>query len=105
MLLYNIFLQPERIEIIFDHKENVKVTFSNLKLIGNILYELFIDIQDELLNRPPSVYTVGNWNTLKHKFKLKISESMTVREGFFQNNELISGLASNKYIRDMYGTR
>ena len=30
---------------------------------------------------------------------------MTIRPGFFQKNELISGLASNKFIRDIYGTK
>lgn len=105
MLLYNIFLQPERVDIINGNRASLKVIFTNLKLIGNILYELFIEIQDEILERPPAIYTIGNWNNLKNTFKFKIAESMTIRPGFFQNNELISGLASSKYIRDIYGTK
>lgn len=30
---------------------------------------------------------------------------MTVRAGFYQKNELISGLADHKYIKEVYGTR
>lgn len=84
---------------------NLKVIFANVKLVGNILYELFLDIQDEMLNKAPHIYTVGNWTTLKNTFKFKVAESMTVKLGFVQKNEIISGLASNKYIRDIYGTR
>jgi len=86
MLLYNIFLQPERIEIVFDNRVSSKIIFGNLKLVGNILYELFIELQDELLERAPQIFSVGNWDTLKNTFKFKIAESMTVREGFYQKN-------------------
>ena len=73
ILLYNIFLQPERIDMIVNQKINLKVVYSNLKLIGNVLYELFIDIQDELLEKAPQFYTVGNWNVLKNIFRFKIA--------------------------------
>lgn len=43
------------------------------------MYELFVDIQDEMLNKAPHIYTVGNWVTLRNTFKFKVAESMTVK--------------------------
>lgn len=76
-----------------------------MKLVGNILYELMIDIQDNLLEKAPVIYTVGNWTKLRNRFNFKVAESMTVKPGYFQKNELISGLADHKYVKDVYGTK
>lgn len=54
-------------------KVNPQIIYSNVRLIGNILYEIFIDIQDEFLEKAPLTYKVGNWLQLKKKFNFKIA--------------------------------
>lgn len=73
ILLYNILLQPERIDMQVTTKVSPQIIYSNVRLIGNILYEIFIDIQDELLEKAPLSYKVGNWLQLKNKFNFKIA--------------------------------
>lgn len=73
ILLYNILLQPERIDMQVTTKVSPQIIYSNVRLIGNILYEMFIDIQDELLEKAPLSYKVGNWLQLKNKFNFKIA--------------------------------
>lgn len=70
----------------------------NISLIGNVLYELFISIQDELLERSCQAYTLDNWGGLKNKFNFKIAESMIIDGSKHQEKELISGLWSHKYV-------
>jgi hypothetical protein len=102
ILLFNILLQPDRIGIQVASSVNPSIIYSNLRLIGNILYELFIDVQDQYLEKAPILYKIGNWLQLKKRFNFKISQSMTLKEGFYQKNELISGLASHNYIQSIY---
>lgn len=73
ILLYNILLQPDRIDMQVTTKVNPQIIYSNVRLIGNILYEIFIDIQDEFLEKAPLTYKVGNWLQLKKKFNFKIA--------------------------------
>lgn len=105
ILLFNILLQPENIDMQISYTYDRTIIFSNMKLVGNILYELMIDIQDNLLEKAPVIYTVGNWTKLRNRFNFKVAESMTVKPGYFQKNELISGLADHKYVKDVYGTK
>lgn len=55
-----------------------------------------------MFERCPAIYRIGNWKNIQGKFDFKISESMTLKEGFYQKNELISGLASHNYIHQIY---
>jgi hypothetical protein len=103
ILLFNILLQPSKIPTFTAYTGSTEIIFKNLRLIATILYELFIDIQDDFLEKADGLYTIGNWK--KTRFDLKSAQSMTVRAGFYQKNELISGLADHKYIKDTYGTR
>jgi hypothetical protein len=101
--LYNILLQPHRIDYFASNRiPNPQTLYSNIRLVGNIIYELLIQIQDEMFERCPALYHVGNWKLTQNKFDFKISESMTVKEGFYQKNELVSGLASHNYIQHIY---
>lgn len=36
---------------------------------------------------------------------MKFAESMTIKPGFIQKNELISGLEDHKLIKETYGTK
>ena len=99
ILLYNIFLKPEQMELFLKKSYDRKIIFSNLKLIGNIIYEIMIDVQDDLLEKAPDFYVVNNWEQYKTRFNLQTAASMTVKADFYQKNELISGLANHKSIR------
>lgn len=44
-------------------------------------------------------FKIGNWRGLTYKYNIKSSESMTVKKGFYQKNELISGLIGHSYIK------
>ena len=79
ILLYNILLKPQNIEVFVNRSVNPQLVYNNIKLIGNIIYELLIEIQDRLFEDTPPVYYFGNWNLVKGKFDFKISESMTVK--------------------------
>lgn len=105
MLLYNILLQPEAIELGLTAYLDVAIIHSNIRLVANILYEVLVDLQDELLEKAPSLYTIGNWEKLQHRFNFKLAEPMTLKEGAAQKNELISGLADHKYVKETYSTR
>lgn len=103
IVLYNIFLQPHKIPIFASFSGNRDTIFKNIKIIANILYELMIDIQDNFLEKAPANYTIGNW---KHsKTDMKFAQSMTVKTGLYQKNELISGLASHQFLKETYGTK
>lgn len=102
-MLYNILLQPQKIPIFTNFSGNREAIFKNIKIIGNILYELMIDIQDDFLEKAPPLYSIGNW---KHsKTDMKFAQSMTVKTGLYQKNELISGLASHQFVKETYGTK
>jgi hypothetical protein len=47
--------------MLISYKFDKKLVYGNVKLIGNIIYELLIDIQDNLLETSPLIYKVGNW--------------------------------------------
>ena len=79
--------------------------FTTVQLVGNVLYELFIDIQDDLMEQASPVYRVGNWGKLKHRFDFKLAQNMSVKEGVYQKGELISGLEDHNSIKEMFGTR
>lgn len=64
------------------------------------MYALLVDLHDDLLQGLPSSYPLGNWNHFK---SVSVSDSMTVREGFLQEMELISGLKSRKYMLGLIG--
>lgn len=102
-MLFNILLQPSKLSIFENYTGNREVIFKNIRMIATIIYELLIDIQDNFLEKADGVYTIGNWK--KTKFKMTTAQSMTVKAGFYQKNELISGLADHKYVKDIYGTR
>jgi hypothetical protein len=76
-----------------------------IQLIGNVLYELFIDIQDDLMERASPIYKVGNWGELQHRFDFKLAQNMTIKEGLYQKGELISGLEDHNTIKEMFGIR
>jgi len=103
--LYNILLQPNRVDSFVSRSTNPQIIYSNIRLIGTIIYEVLIQIQDEMFERCPPLYHVGNWKITQNKFDFKISESMTVKEGFYIKDELISGLASHNYIQHIYKTK
>jgi hypothetical protein len=105
MLLYNILLQPESIDLGLTAYYDASIIHSNIRLIANILYEVLVDLQDELLEKAPSLYTIGNWEKLQHRFNFKLAEPMTLKEGTSQKNELISGLADHKYVKETYSTK
>ena len=79
----------------------------NLVLIGTIFYEVFVDLQDDMLEQAPVVYTVGNWHRLMKENRLgfRAAPNMTVKAGVYQKNELISGLEDHKSVREMFGTK
>lgn len=99
MLLYNIFFTADTVNIPLRSPLKKQIIVGNIILIGNILYELFIDLQDEYLEQSPAVYTVGNWTTLQHRFNFKVADNMTVKEGVHQTNELISGLIDHQLVK------
>lgn len=39
-----------------------------------------------MFERCPAIYRIGNWKNIQGKFDFKISESMTLKEGFYQKN-------------------
>jgi hypothetical protein len=103
ILIFNVLLQPHKVPLLASYSSNQTLIHKNLRLVANILYELLIDIQDDFLERAPPLYTVGNW---KHsKMEIKSAHSMTVKAGFYQKNEVISGLTDHKLIKDTYSTR
>lgn len=104
MLLYNVFFTADTVHIPVRSPLRKQVILGNIILIGNILYELFIDLQDEYLEQSPSVYTVGNWVTLQHRVNFKVADNMTVKEGVHQANELISGLMDHQVVKETYLT-
>lgn len=91
LVLYNVLFDWPMLRELLGHKNSSQITRTIL-LIGNVLYELFIDIQDDLMERAPAVYVVGNWGELNHRFDFKLAQNMSVKEGVHQKGELISGL-------------
>jgi hypothetical protein len=61
-----------------------------------------IDMQDNLLDLADEKFKIGNWRGLTSKFDIRVSESMTVKKGFYQKNELISGLIGHSFIKETY---
>ena len=58
-------------------------------------------VQDKLLEHSKSVYLIGNWGDLKHKYTFKTAESMKMKSNS-QGKELISGLLNHKFIQKAY---
>lgn len=79
------------------------IIIANTRLAANILYEIFIDIQDDYLQKPAPIYKINNWKI--HSKSVKLADSMTVKEGFIEDNELISGLNRHKYTKEVYKTK
>jgi len=47
-VLYNVLFDAPMLANIFSHKNN-DILIRNVQATGNLLYELFIDIQDDLM--------------------------------------------------------
>lgn len=45
IVLFNVLLQPEKIDLP-SHSQDHAVVCSNIRLVGNIVYELIIEIND-----------------------------------------------------------
>ena len=103
IVLCNILLQPQKIPLFASFAGYRETIFKNIKIIANILYELMIDIQDDFLEKAPPIYSIGNWKN--SKTDMKFAQSMTVKTGLYQKNELISGLASHQFVKETYGTK
>jgi hypothetical protein len=78
--------------------------FINIKLIANIIYELLIEIQDNLLQKCGENYRIGNWKDLKGNFNIDYANSMTIVPGKVKKNELITGFMDQRYIKRSFRT-
>jgi hypothetical protein len=45
----------------------------NMKLLGNILYEILISLQDNYLELADDKFKIGNWRNLTYKFDIHAS--------------------------------
>lgn len=57
-----------------------------MNLVASIIYELLMDIQDDLIVSAPQYYPVGNYKTLQTRTKALPIESLTVKAGFYRKN-------------------
>ncbi len=94
MLLFNVFFDVEVLALAGMAQNGKQIAVRNLILIGTIFYEIFVDLQDDMLEQAPVIYTVGNWHKLQQEYRLgfRAAPNMTVKPGVYQKNELISGL-------------
>jgi len=72
IIVFNILLCPNHLKFNIDGNIDRSTLFINVKLIGNILYELLRKIQEEVLAKCDKTYKIGNWKHLIHKFRLFI---------------------------------
>ena len=102
MIIFNILLKPELIHFSLNPLIDRSKLFLAVKLFGNIFYEIMINMQDDLLEHADDRFQIGNWRGFIYKFDIRVSESMTVQKGFYQKNELISGLIGHSFIEETY---
>ena len=99
-----VFIKIGLFNVIFDEllPRMSSIVKGNVHLVGNVLYEMFVEMQDELLELAWEGYRVGNWEALQGKVNFSVAKDMTLIEGLHQKNELISGLQRHKEIKQIY---
>ena len=96
LLLYNVMLQPEKLDIMFGAHHDRALFYSNVKLVGAILYYLVLDVQDAMLGEVPPVYQVGNWRELSEG-EVRPARSMTLSD-YSSSRSLILGVPHNREV-------
>lgn len=51
IIIYNILLKPQDMNFSVNPRFDRQILHANLKLIANIIYEILMDIQDDLLEK------------------------------------------------------
>ena len=86
IIIFNIFYQPECIEVKTSILSNRANFLANLNIIGNVCYEIGISVQDDYLDSCSELFVVNNWKKLEHKWEVHLAPTMTIKKGFVKKN-------------------
>ena len=92
ILIYNMLLSPEKMNAKYMDAEIP----NNLYVVSSLLYEFCMDFQDGEMLQVNPIYAIGNYESVG---KVRVLESIIVREGRHREGKLISGLKSEDWIK------
>ena len=68
--IFNVLLKPENIKLRVNRFVNQHNIGSNLILLGNLLYELSVNIQNQCLGKSNQEYELNNWKIVRDSVKI-----------------------------------
>jgi hypothetical protein len=76
-----------------------KESFKNIRVIGSVLFEIMMDVQNDIMQEVPSTYPLGNY---REEDQVRGLQSMVVGSGEAEQGKLISGLKESEWVRQSY---